>query len=39
MAPALGSRWTLLSALLRRELPGYTDGAARVRWRLAPGLW
>jgi len=25
--------------LLRRELPGYADYAARVRWRLLPGLW
>jgi protein-S-isoprenylcysteine O-methyltransferase Ste14 len=25
--------------LLARELPGYTDYMARVRWRLIPGLW
>ena len=25
--------------LLRRELPGYASYAARVRWRLLPGLW
>lgn len=26
-------------ATLRRELPGYADYAARVRWRLLPGVW
>ena len=25
--------------VLRSELPGYQDYAARVRWRLCPGLW
>jgi protein-S-isoprenylcysteine O-methyltransferase Ste14 len=25
--------------VLRSELPGYRDYAARVRWRLIPGLW
>ena len=25
--------------LLLRELPGYADYAARVRWRLLPGVW
>jgi protein-S-isoprenylcysteine O-methyltransferase Ste14 len=25
--------------LLRRELPGYSDYARRVRWRLLPGVW
>jgi protein-S-isoprenylcysteine O-methyltransferase Ste14 len=25
--------------VLRVELPGYSDYAARVRWRLFPGLW
>lgn len=25
--------------LLQRELPGYSAYAARVRWRLLPGLW
>jgi protein-S-isoprenylcysteine O-methyltransferase Ste14 len=25
--------------LLARELPGYADYMARVRWRLIPGLW
>ncbi len=24
---------------LRRELPGYTDYASRVRWRIVPWLW
>jgi protein-S-isoprenylcysteine O-methyltransferase Ste14 len=24
---------------LRQGLPGYADYAARVRYRLAPGLW
>jgi protein-S-isoprenylcysteine O-methyltransferase Ste14 len=24
---------------LRRRLPGYADYAARVRWRLIPGVW
>jgi protein-S-isoprenylcysteine O-methyltransferase Ste14 len=26
-------------ATLQRELPGYADYAARVRWRLVPGVW
>ncbi len=26
-------------ATLRKELPGYGDYAARVRWRLLPGVW
>jgi protein-S-isoprenylcysteine O-methyltransferase Ste14 len=25
--------------VLQGELPGYRDYAARVRWRLVPGLW
>jgi protein-S-isoprenylcysteine O-methyltransferase Ste14 len=25
--------------VLRAELPGYSDYAARVHWRLFPGLW
>jgi protein-S-isoprenylcysteine O-methyltransferase Ste14 len=25
--------------MLRAELPGYTDYAARVKWRLLPGVW
>jgi protein-S-isoprenylcysteine O-methyltransferase Ste14 len=41
---ALGSFWLLWRTraedrLLRAELPGYEAYAARVRWRLLPGLW
>jgi protein-S-isoprenylcysteine O-methyltransferase Ste14 len=41
---ALGSLWLLCRTLvedrmLRAELPGYDAYAARVRWRLLPGLW
>jgi protein-S-isoprenylcysteine O-methyltransferase Ste14 len=25
--------------VLRTELPGYSDYASRVRWRLLPGIW
>jgi hypothetical protein len=25
--------------VLRADLPGYADYAARVRWRLVPGVW
>jgi protein-S-isoprenylcysteine O-methyltransferase Ste14 len=25
--------------VLRAELPGYSDYASRVRWRLLPGIW
>ena len=25
--------------VLQAELPGYRDYAARVRWRLLPGIW
>ena len=25
--------------ILQAELPGYRDYAARVRWRLLPGVW
>lgn len=32
-------RTALEDALLRRELPGYADYAARVRWRWLPGVW
>jgi protein-S-isoprenylcysteine O-methyltransferase Ste14 len=42
----LGSWWALLPAgigledrLLQRELPGYADYAAQVRFRLIPGVW
>ena len=26
-------------ALLRRELPGYADYCAKLRWRLVPRIW
>ena len=32
-------RTTLEDAMLRAELPGYADYAARVRYRLVPGVW
>lgn len=32
-------RTALEDAFLRRELPGYTDYARRVKQRLVPGLW
>jgi protein-S-isoprenylcysteine O-methyltransferase Ste14 len=32
-------RTALEDATLRRELPGYEEYAARVRWRLVPGVW
>ena len=25
--------------VLQRELPGYAEYAARVRWKLVPGVW
>ena len=25
--------------ILQKELAGYSDYAARVRWRLVPGIW
>jgi protein-S-isoprenylcysteine O-methyltransferase Ste14 len=25
--------------MLQAELPGYSDYAARVRWRVLPGIW
>jgi protein-S-isoprenylcysteine O-methyltransferase Ste14 len=41
---AVAVAWVVLRAaledrFLRRELAGYGDYAARVRWRLLPGLW
>jgi len=41
---ALGSLWLLWRTraedrFLRAELPGYEAYAARVRWRLLPGVW
>jgi protein-S-isoprenylcysteine O-methyltransferase Ste14 len=35
----LAARIALEERLLRRELPGYAAYAARVRFRLVPGLW
>ncbi len=32
-------RTALEDRFLRRELPGYEGYAARVRWRLVPGVW
>jgi protein-S-isoprenylcysteine O-methyltransferase Ste14 len=32
-------RTALEDKTLRSELPGYADYAARVRWRLLPGVW
>ena len=41
---ALTAAWVLVRTaledrFLRRELPGYQAYAARVQWRLVPGLW
>jgi protein-S-isoprenylcysteine O-methyltransferase Ste14 len=36
---ALVRRTRLEDAFLQRNLPGYTDYAERVRFRLLPGLW
>lgn len=35
----LAARIVLEERFLRRALPGYADYAARVRWRLIPGVW
>ncbi len=32
-------RTSLEDRLLQRELPGFSDYAERVRYRLVPGLW
>ncbi len=32
-------RTSLEDRTLRKELPGYADYAAKVRWRLIPGIW
>jgi protein-S-isoprenylcysteine O-methyltransferase Ste14 len=37
--PFLFRRAVTEDRVLRSELPGYQDYAARVRWRLVPGLW
>ena len=36
---ALLRRTVVEDRLLRRELPGYAEYAARVRYRLVPGVW
>jgi protein-S-isoprenylcysteine O-methyltransferase Ste14 len=38
-APALAYRATTEDRVLQAELPGYRDYAARVRWRVLPGVW
>jgi protein-S-isoprenylcysteine O-methyltransferase Ste14 len=35
----LAARIVLEERLLRERLPGYADYAARVRYRLIPGVW
>lgn len=35
----LAARIVVEERFLRRTLPGYGDYAARVRWRMIPGLW
>jgi protein-S-isoprenylcysteine O-methyltransferase Ste14 len=37
--PFLLHRTITEDRLLRVELAGYSDYAARVRWRLVPGIW
>jgi protein-S-isoprenylcysteine O-methyltransferase Ste14 len=37
--PMLVWRTVIEERMLRAELPGYTEYAARVRWRLLPGIW
>jgi protein-S-isoprenylcysteine O-methyltransferase Ste14 len=32
-------RTALEDATLQRELPGYTEYASKVRYRLLPGVW
>ena len=32
-------RSRLEDAFLKKELPGYTEYAGRVRYRLLPGIW
>jgi protein-S-isoprenylcysteine O-methyltransferase Ste14 len=36
---AMLGRTVLEDRVLRRELPGYVEYAARVRWKLLPGIW
>ena len=35
----LACRIPIEERMLREKLPGYADYAARVRWRLVPGVW
>jgi protein-S-isoprenylcysteine O-methyltransferase Ste14 len=37
--PMLVWRTLIEERMLRAELPGYTEYAARVKWRLLPGIW
>jgi protein-S-isoprenylcysteine O-methyltransferase Ste14 len=37
--PFLMYRVVTEDRVLQAELPGYRDYAARVRWRLIPGVW
>ena len=39
IVPALIWRLIDEERVLRRDLPGYADYCARVRWRLVPGVW
>ena len=39
MLPLLLRRTVVEDRILREELPGYADYAARVRYRLVPGVW
>jgi protein-S-isoprenylcysteine O-methyltransferase Ste14 len=36
---AIAARLLVEERALRRDLPGYVEYAARVRWRIVPGLW
>jgi protein-S-isoprenylcysteine O-methyltransferase Ste14 len=36
---ALSVRIFIEEATLRKDLPGYAEYAARVRYRLIPGVW
>ena len=39
MIVGIASRAVFEERLLQRDLPGYADYAARVRFRLLPGVW
>jgi protein-S-isoprenylcysteine O-methyltransferase Ste14 len=39
IVPALVWRLIDEERVLRRDLPGYADYCAHVRWRLVPGVW